>query len=146
MTTDAKINLEELDAALASAAPKLSGSEQRLAVTIYRTLATGQPVTVDAAATATGADAGDVERTLRSWPGVFRDNDGSVIGYWGLALREMPHRLRVAEVSLFAWCAWDPCSWPTSSGRSASRPTIPLRANHQLPHQYRRYDPGSDTR
>ena len=108
MTTDATVSLEQLNAALAGAAPQLTYSEQRLAVTIYRMLATGQPVRGAAAAAATGVEAGDVERTLASWPGVFLDNKGSVIGFWGLALSEMPHRLRVAGATLFAWCAWDP--------------------------------------
>jgi hypothetical protein len=108
MSPDATISLEPLDAALARAAPTLSDSQQRLAVTIYRRLATGRPVTVLAAAAESGADTEDVERTLGSWPGVFRDDESSVIGFWGLALAEMLHRLRVAEANLFAWCAWDP--------------------------------------
>jgi hypothetical protein len=39
MTTDATISIEALDTALAGAAPTLSDSEQRLAVTVYRALA-----------------------------------------------------------------------------------------------------------
>jgi hypothetical protein len=27
---------------------------------------------------------------------------------WGLALAEMPHRIRRAGIGLYAWCAWDP--------------------------------------
>ena len=27
---------------------------------------------------------------------------------WGLALAEMPHRIRRAGIGPHAWCAWDP--------------------------------------
>ena len=55
MTTDATIDLDEIDAGLAEAEPELTDSEQRLALSIYRLLAAGQPVTVQAAAATTGA-------------------------------------------------------------------------------------------
>jgi alkylmercury lyase len=48
------------------------------------------------------------ELTLRSWPAVFWDDCGRVIGFWGLALTEMPHRISHAGIDLYAWCAWDP--------------------------------------
>jgi alkylmercury lyase len=39
---------------------------------------------------------------------VFYDQHRQVIGFWGLALPEMPHRLEVAGRVLHAWCALDP--------------------------------------
>lgn len=109
MTSDDPVDIEALDAALAGAAPKLSDAEQRLAATIYRSVAKGRPATVEAAALQSGLAGGVVEETLRAWPGVFRDSDGAIVGFWGLALHEMPpHRLRAGDVSLYAWCAWDP--------------------------------------
>ena len=42
MTTGATLSLEQLDAAVAAVAPKLTDSEQRLAVTIYRMRPAGQ--------------------------------------------------------------------------------------------------------
>ena len=30
-----------------------------------------------------------------------------MIGFWGLAIREMPHRLEIDGRALYAWCAWD---------------------------------------
>lgn len=98
----------QLDEAIAGATPTLDEREQRLAITLYRLLATGRPVTVRAAATNLGQSDDDVERILQSWPGVFRDEAGAVIAFWGLSLYEMPHRLRVAGATVFAWCAWDP--------------------------------------
>jgi alkylmercury lyase len=108
VSADPRIGLDELDAALARAAPDLTGDGRGLAVAVYRLLASGEPVTVEAAATAAAMTAADVERTLQSWPAVYRDEQGRVIGLWGLALSEMHHRLRVDGADVFAWCAWDP--------------------------------------
>ena len=96
MTTDATISINEIDAALANVAPKLTVDERRLAVAIYRLLATGQPVTLDHAATATDIPAEEADRILRSWPAVFRDKQERIVGFGGLAVQSMPHRLRVA--------------------------------------------------
>jgi hypothetical protein len=48
MTTDtaAVVSVEAIDAALGAATPALSEDEQRLAVAVFRLLATGQPVTI----------------------------------------------------------------------------------------------------
>ncbi len=108
MTTDATISINEIDAALANVAPNLPVDERRLAVAIYRLLATGQPVTLDHAATATDIPAEEADRILRSWPAVFRDKQERIVGFGGLTVQSMPHRLRVAGIDLFAWCAWDP--------------------------------------
>ena len=103
-----EVGWDQLDVAIAGATPTLDEREQRLALTIYRLLATGRPVTLRAAATDVGQSDDDVERILQSWPGVFRDDAGAVVAFWGLSLYEMPHRLHVAGATVFAWCAWDP--------------------------------------
>src|SRR5205807_2642573 len=108
MTTHAPVDLDDIDTGLAEAEPKLTVKEQRLAVAIYRLLATGQPVAVKAAAAATGLPAAEIQDVLSTWPSVYLDDDNRVIGFWGLALHAMPHRLRIAGADLFAWCAWDP--------------------------------------
>lgn len=46
--------------------------------------------------------------TLRSWSRVFRDDGGGIVAFGGLALSETPHRIRMGDVDLHAWCAWDP--------------------------------------
>jgi alkylmercury lyase len=113
-----EVGRDQLDEAIAGATPTLSEREQRLALTIYRLLATGRPVTLRTAATDVGQSDDDVERTLQSWPGVFRNNGRAVVAFWGLSLYEMPHphRLRVAGATLFAWCAWDPLFLPSIVG------------------------------
>lgn len=97
----------ELLSALLAAAPALDARERQLAVNVYRSLAKGHPVLESTLAHRTGLPVEYVGATLASWPGVFRDEQARVIGFWGLALPEMPHALEVNGVRLHAWCAWD---------------------------------------
>lgn len=54
----------------------------------------------------------ETETWLEETPGVFRDEDGRVVGFWGLAIGEMPHRFEVDGTALYAWCAWDTLFMP----------------------------------
>jgi len=38
---------------------------------------------------------------------VFYDDNHRIIGFWGIAIDEMPHLLEVNEKTIYAWCAWD---------------------------------------
>src|SRR5258708_4263577 len=82
--------------------------EARLAAGRRRLLWAGTRVSIAAAAAAAGMPGARAGPVLRSWPAVFWDDRGRVTGMWGLALAEMPHRIRRAGVGLHAWCAWDP--------------------------------------
>jgi len=110
MTADAPtVTVDALDAAIAAATGQLSQDEQRLAVAVYRLLASGAPASIPAAAAAAGLTEAAAARVLRTWPAVFWDVHDQVVGFWGLALAEMPpHRIRHAGTNLSAWCAWDP--------------------------------------
>jgi alkylmercury lyase len=109
VTTETTVSVDALDASIDAANPDLGHEEQRLAVAVFRLLATGQPQGVGALASAIGLPEEWVDRTLRSWPTVFRDEPGEVIGFAGLTVAEMPpHRMRHEGVDLYAWCAWDP--------------------------------------
>ncbi len=106
--TTATPSVDVIDAALAAAAGSPGQEEQLLAVAVLRLLAAGQPVSIPAAAAAAGMPGAQAEQVLRSWPAVFWDRQDRVTGFWGLALAEMPHRIRRAGTGLYAWCAWDP--------------------------------------
>jgi hypothetical protein len=108
MTTETAPSLDDLDAAIAAATPDLRDEEQRLAVAVLRLLARGEPVGMPALAVTADLPQDQVQRTLRSWPAVYWDDDDRVVGFWGLALTGMPHRLRHAGVEVDAWCGWDP--------------------------------------
>lgn len=102
------VSRESVDAALAAATVDRTADEQRLATAVLRLLAGGAPVTLPAVAAAAGLPESSTEQVLRSWPGVFWNDQQRVIGFWGLALAAMPHRIRHADTDLYAWCAWDP--------------------------------------
>jgi alkylmercury lyase len=99
---------DAIDAALAAAGPSPDQDGQRLAAAVLRLLAVGEPVSIPAAAAAAGIPGPRARAVLRSWPAVFWDDQDQVTGFWGLALAEMPHRIRHAGTDLGAWCAWDP--------------------------------------
>jgi alkylmercury lyase len=102
---------------LADATPPLDATGRRIAVAMYRLLAQGEPVTPAALSEHVGVSAEDVVAMLDALPGVYRDDHGAVIGFWGLALQEMPHRLIVDERTLYTWCAWDALFIPTILGK-----------------------------
>lgn len=109
MTTDATVSLDAIDTALAGARPRLTPDAQRLAVAVYRLLATGRPVRVDQAAAAANVPGRDAERIAHEWSAVYWDEHDAIVGFWGLTVEPIPpHRLRVAGADLSAWCAFDP--------------------------------------
>lgn len=72
---------------------------------MLRLLATGEPVSIPAAAAAAGLPGQRAEQKLRSWPEVFWDDRGQVAGFWGLAFSGMPHRIRRAGTG-FGYLGW----------------------------------------
>jgi len=102
------IELSSVNDALAVAGPRLDPFGQRVAVAAYRTLAEGVSAGRVPIAERAGVEEATVDRLLDEWGAVFRDDAGDVVGFWGLAVAEMPHRLTVDGRELFAWCAWDP--------------------------------------
>lgn len=111
-TVDARMLAREL----AGAMPALDGRHQRIALALYRLLAEGEPVEAERLAEHAGLARDEVEALLDDWPGVFRE-DGRVVGFWGVALAEMSHRLHVDGRELRAWCAWDTLFLPELLGR-----------------------------
>jgi alkylmercury lyase len=99
--------VHELVAALLEASPELDPAGQRLAVAVYRTLAQGDPVDPRVLVDQTGIPSAEVARALGTWPGVFADDDGRIVGFWGLCLPATAHRMRVDGHDLHTWCAWD---------------------------------------
>ena len=97
----------------------LSRDEQQVSLAIYRLLATGEPVPPEAIAAEAGVAVKRVGELLDQWIGVYRDAEGRVVGYWGLALSEMNHRLEVAGRTVYAWCAWDALFIPALLGQTA---------------------------
>lgn len=99
--------LDAITDAVVAAFPDLDQTGQRLAVTLYRTLAEGRPVSLATLAQRCAVSESGVADTLASWPGVFRDAGGSVVGFAGLSLGEMAFSYTVGGRQLYTWCAWD---------------------------------------
>ena len=56
----------------------------------------------------------------KGWPGVFWDEQGRVVGFWGLAIPEMDHRFHAENGKpMYAWCALDPFLIVPVIGRQA---------------------------
>lgn len=104
----ARPTLTALAEALRSAAPTLDAGEQRLALALYRLLLHGRPVSPAELAASIGVSEADAEAALGCWPGVFRDRKGRIAGFWGLAVRGMPHKLSTSAGEITTWCALDP--------------------------------------
>jgi len=104
-----RIGVRELADAIGAAVPHLDPVEQRIAVGLYRLLARGEPVRPEELAAAIGVTPDRVHDALGSWPGVYRDEDGRVVGFWGLALGPLDpeYRFHVGGRTLYTWCAWD---------------------------------------
>lgn len=111
--------LDQLVAALEAAVPFVGESDQGLAVTLYRSLAEGAPVSIVTLAERSGLSEQEVAAALRSSAVVYYDGAGQVVGFLGLDLREMAHGLRVDGRQLYTWCAWDPLFITPVLGREA---------------------------
>ena len=116
-------NVPEIDALagmFTAAMPRLSATEQRIALTLIRQLALGAPVGVSRLASAAEVSEARITDTLDHLPGVFRDEEQRVVGFMGLTVVEMGHhRIHVDGRPLSAWCAWDTLFLPELLGETA---------------------------
>jgi alkylmercury lyase len=103
------VNLEDVARAVAAASPDRDADGQRIYVHTLRLLARGEPVSAAQIADAAGVPTDQAEARLRSWPGVFWDEQDRVVGFGGLAIDplEPTHRIKVHGRTVYGWCAWD---------------------------------------
>jgi alkylmercury lyase len=101
--------IDEISTAFIAGYPQLTDEEQRLAHAVYRLLATGRPAPVDAIATAVGWARDATAVRLDTWPAVFRDGDGGVVRFWGLAAEPVTsHRMDFEGCgTAWTWCSYD---------------------------------------
>src|SRR5258706_13158666 len=111
-------DIEALSENLLRVFPALDPAGRRLSLALYRELARGAPVSPSSLADRVEMRAETVVRQLRSWPGVYYDGEQRIVGFWGLAIAPMPHRLRADGRELYAWCAWDTLFLPALLGAS----------------------------
>jgi alkylmercury lyase len=113
MATD----IESLADAIDRARPHLTETDQQVWLALYRLLGEGVPVSPAQLAAATEVTEGEIEARLQKWPGVYRDDAGFIVGFWGLTVMEMPpHEILLEGRKLWAWCAWDTLFLPGRLG------------------------------
>src|SRR5438552_4970511 len=102
--------VQELSEAIAAASDPLDEQSRRIATAIIDLLARGDPITPAQIAVHARVSEEVVLATLKGWPGgVFWDDEGRVVGSWGLAIPEMAHKLHTdGGKPIHAWCALDP--------------------------------------
>ena len=107
---------------LLSRLPTMTEEERRLGLEIYRQLSRGRPVPRSTLAEALAVAAHEVDELLGR-PNLqcltYTDDAGRILGFGGLAVREMPHRFTVDGRTLYTWCAWDSLFIPVILGRAA---------------------------
>ncbi len=108
--------------ALEAALPTFAEDEQRAAITLYRELAKGSPVSTRQFAAALDVPVESAEDLLgrdsiRCL--VYPDEEGNVLGFGGLAAKPMPHKLDLDGRTLWTWCAWDSLFIPEILGEQA---------------------------
>ncbi len=87
--------------------PVMNELEQQTALTLYRLLALGKPVSCNLLAKSVNHTTADIEELINSWSGIFYDDDNNVIGFLGLTVNETPHHMIINDVTVYTWCAWD---------------------------------------
>lgn len=99
--------------------PELDEDDQRFSLALYRELARGAPVPPSLLATRLGISLDEIDRRLANWPGIHRDEQRRIIGYWGLTIEPTRHKMRIRERDLYTWCAWDTLFLPALLGARA---------------------------
>lgn len=112
--------IEQLVEALDTAGGELDDEGRRIALTTYHLLTHRLPVDHARIAAALDLPVATVDRRFEEWPGVFRDDEGSIVGFWGLALQPLDPEYHLTagdgRTVGYAWCAWDTLFLPTLLG------------------------------
>lgn len=113
-----RLAIEEIGAAIEAAMPELDSTDQRIAHAVHRLMSRGEPVEPAAVAKSAGVAVERVEEKLGSWPGVYRDDRGRVVGFWGQAISKLDpeYRFLIEGKTTYAWCALDTLFIPALIG------------------------------
>ena len=106
--------------AIKAAMPRLEETDRNVATAIHRLMSRGEAVDPAAIARAAGVSVAEVNARLDSWPGVFRQRDGRVAGFWGHAIAALDpeYRLVADDATTYAWCALDTLFIPGIIGKT----------------------------
>ena len=111
--------VDQLAGEIIETASRLDETGQRIGVALIRRLARSAPVAAGVLAGDAGLPEAEVAGRLDRMPGVYRDEAGRVVGYFGITVLEMGrHRLHLDGHTVSAWCAWDTLFLPDVIGRT----------------------------
>lgn len=118
--TEQRYTVDDFAGAISGAMPKLDLTDQQIQTEIHRLMSSADPVDPADVATALGVPVELVNARLDSWPGVYRDPQGRVVGFWGQALSviEAEYRFKVDGKTTYAWCALDTLFIPKVIGKT----------------------------
>lgn len=92
----------------------LTSEQGQLALAIYRRIADEGVASLDELSSISGRPKAEIDTYLNEIPGVFRDDNKNVVGFWGLTAAPVSHHQLIAgDRTLYAWCAWDTLFLPT---------------------------------
>ncbi|MEX0707237.1 MAG: organomercurial lyase [Woeseia sp.] len=98
---------------------QLGDDEQRIARCLYQQLATGKPADLERLSRQTGVPLSTIVNRLDEWPGVYFNDGGAVVGFWGLAIDPVStHQIVAGDTTVYGWCAWDTLFIPVLLGRT----------------------------
>jgi len=117
-------DLDKLSDFFVSTFPQMNRDEQMLARAIYQQLALSDPLSLERLAVITSQAVHTIQETLEKWGGIFYNDDGEIIGFWGIATSEMRHRMQFNGKTSYAWCAWDTLFIPELVGAAAQVTSI----------------------
>lgn len=117
--TSRSIDYDTITSIFVEAVPDMDEAKQRLAIALYQSLAKGNPVSFKELANALDRTEDDIRQAFSDWPGVFFDDNNDVIGFWGIAVKPMGHRMEIDDITTFTWCAWDSLFIPELVGATA---------------------------
>jgi len=105
--TSQALSPEAISKYFVQAFPAIDKGEQTLALTLYRLLSLGEPISTSQLCNESGLTTIDINQKLQAWPGVFFDDAHHVIGFWGITVQPMTHKMTIDGHVSYAWCAWD---------------------------------------
>ena len=98
----------------------LPENKKELALEIYRRLGKGQPVSLDDLLADKEISLEEAKEFLDSSGGVFYNDDGDIVGFWGIAVQKMAHKIITDQQTIYGWCAWDALFIPQLLGEAAT--------------------------
>lgn len=115
------MDIDRIASQLLESIPSITADEQAVAIATYRQLAEGEPVSAALLASATARPEKEVREILERphLKSLTYSDDTGIVGFGGLAVRKMHHRLTVAGRQLYTWCAWDSLFIPPILGQRA---------------------------